>query len=110
MKLFDQVIKPILCYASEIWSACDLAKRKFRTRDGFSNYLDNINIEKVHVIFCKFILGLNKRAVNLAVKSVLGRFPVSFSCIIQAFKYWYHLQGSSNSLLREESSVCRDLQ
>ena len=34
MKLFDQMIKPILCYASEIWSACDLAKRQFRTGGG----------------------------------------------------------------------------
>ena len=109
MKLFDQMIKLILCYASEIWSACDLAKRKFHTGDGFVKYLDNINIEKVYVKFCKFILGVNKRAVNLAVKGELGCFPVSFSCIIQAFKYWYHLQESSNSVLREASSVCRDL-
>ena len=109
MKLFDQMIKPILCYASEIWSACDLAKRKFRTGEGFAKYLDNMTIEQVHVKFCKFILGVNKRAVNLAVKGELDRFPVSFSCIIQAFKYWYHLQESSNSLLREASSVCRAL-
>ena len=108
MKLFDQMIKPILCYASEIRSACDLANRKFRTGDGFAKYLDNINIEKVHVKFCKFILEVNKRAVNLVVKGELGRFPVSFSCIMQAFKYWCHLQESSNSLLREASSVCRD--
>ena len=26
------------------------------------------------------------RAVNLAVKGELGRFPISFSCIIQAFR------------------------
>ena len=51
MKLFDQMIKPILGYASEIWSACDLAKRKFRTGDGFAKYLDTISIEKVHVKF-----------------------------------------------------------
>ena len=37
MKLFDQMIKSILSYASEIWSACDLAKRKFCTGDGFAN-------------------------------------------------------------------------
>ena len=109
MKLFDQMIKPILCYASEIRGACDLANRKFRTGDRFAKYLDNINIEKVHVKFCKFILEVNKKVVNLAVKGELGQFPVSFSCIIQAFKYWYHLQESSNSLLREASSVCRDL-
>ena len=41
MKIFDQMIKPILYHASELWSAC-------------------------------------KRAINLAVKGELGRFPVSF--------------------------------
>ena len=91
------------------WSACDLAKRKFRTGDGFAKYLDNTTKEKVHVKFGKFILGVNKRTVNLAVKGELGRFPVSFSCIIQGFKYRYHLQESSNSLFLEASSVCRDL-
>ena len=57
MKLFDWMIKPILCYASEIWSACDLAKRKFRTADGFAKYLDNIAIEKVHVKFSQMYNG-----------------------------------------------------
>ena len=58
---------------------------------------------------CKFILGVNTRAVNLAVKGELGRFPVTFSCIIQAFKYWYHLQESPNFLLREAFSVNKSL-
>ena len=52
-----------------------------------------------HCLSFYFILGVNKRVVNLAIKGERGRFPVSFSCIIQAFKYWYHLQESSNSLL-----------
>ena len=69
----------------------------------------NIAIEKVHVKFCKFILGANKRAINLAVKGELGRFPVSFSCSIQAFKYRYHLQETSNSLLQEAASVNKSL-
>ena len=81
------MIKPILCYASELWSACDLGKCKFRTEDGFAKYLDSITIEKVHLKFCKFILGVNKRTINLAVKGELGRFPVRFSCIMQAFNY-----------------------
>ena len=68
VKLFDQMIKPILCYASELWSACDLGKRKFRTEDGLAKYLDSTPIEKVHVKFCKFIMGVNKRAVNLLLK------------------------------------------
>ena len=81
IKLFDQMIKPILCYASELWSACDLGKRKFRTEDGLAKYLDSSAIEKVHVKFCKFIMGVNKRAVNLAVKGELGRFPISFHAL-----------------------------
>ena len=109
MKLFDQMIKPVLCYASEIWSACDLSKRNFRTGNGFTKYLDNIAIEKVHVPFGKFILGVNKRAANLAVKGELCRFSVTFSCIIQAFKYWCHLQESQNSFLWEAFSVSKSL-
>ena len=30
--------KPMLCYASEIWSACDLSKRIFGTGDGFAEH------------------------------------------------------------------------
>ena len=50
-------------------------------------------------------MGVNKKAVNLAVKGELGRFPKSFSCIIQAFKYRYHLQETSNPLLQEAALV-----
>ena len=54
-------------------------------------------------------MGVNKRAVNLAVKCELGRFPISFSCIIQAFRYSYHLEETSNSLLQEAASVSKSL-
>ena len=50
-----------------------------------------------------------KRAVNSAVKGELGRFPIRFSCIIQAFRYRYHLQETSNSLLQEAASVSKSL-
>ena len=109
IKLFDQMIKSILCYASELWSACDFGKQTFRTGDGLAKYLDSIAIEKVHEKFCKFIMNVNKRAFDLAVKGELGRFPVSFSCIIQAFKYRAHLQENSYSLLQEAISVSKSL-
>ena len=49
----------------------------------------SLDIENVHVKLCKFLLGVNKRAVNLAVKWELGRFPIGILCMLQAFKYWY---------------------
>ena len=54
-------------------------------------------------------MGVNKRAVNLAVKGELGRFPVGISCMLQAFKYWYHIQSSSNILFPEALAVSQNL-
>ena len=61
LKLFDQMIKPILCYCSELWIAFDFNKRNFKQPDGIAKFLDNLDIEKVHVKFCKFTLGVNKK-------------------------------------------------
>ena len=46
-------------FLSELWSACDLGKRKLRTDGGLAKYLDSVAIEKAHVKFCQFILGVN---------------------------------------------------
>ena len=53
-------------------------------------------------------MDVNKRAANLAVEGKLGRFLVRFSCFIQAFKYRYRLQKTSNSLLQEAASVSKN--
>ena len=46
-------------------------KKIFQNTDGIAKFLDSLHIEKVHIKFCKFLLGVNKRAVNLAVKGEL---------------------------------------
>ena len=103
------MIRPILCYGSEIWSAFDGNKKIFQNIDGIPKFLDSLDIENVHVKFYKFLMGVNKRAVNLTVKGELGRFPVGISCMLQAFKYWYHIQSSSNILLQEALAVSQNL-
>ena len=55
------MIKPILCYCSDLWIAFDFNKRNFKQPDGIAKFLDNLDIEKVHVKFCKFTLGVNKK-------------------------------------------------
>ena len=74
LKLFDQMIMPILHYGSEIWSAFDGNKKIFQNVDEISKFLDFLDIENVHVRFCKVLMGVNKRAVNLAIKGELGVF------------------------------------
>ena len=54
-KIFDSRIVPILCYESEIWG---------------HTYPDQI--EKIHVNFCKLVLGVSKTASNSAVLGECG--------------------------------------
>ena len=54
-------------------------------------------------------MGVNKRAVNLALEGELGLFPVEISCMLQDFEYWYRIQSSSNILLQEALDVSQNL-
>ena len=60
--LFDSLVKPILLYASDFWGCLKLPK---------------VNpIETLHIRFCKDLLGVQIRAVNLGVLLELGRIPL----------------------------------
>jgi hypothetical protein len=48
----------------------------------------NLEIEKLHIKFSKYILGVNKRATNFATLSELGRFPLHFDIIKSMILYW----------------------
>ena len=80
-------------------------KKIFQNTDGIANFLDSLDFEKAHIKFCKFLLGVNKSAVILAVNGSL------LECVVQAFKYWYYHIHSSNNLLilREALAVSEDL-
>ena len=87
LKLFDQMIKPILCYCSEVWIVADLTKRNFNQSNGVAKFLENLDIEKVHVRFIKFILGVNKKAVNLAVKDIQTSLTLFFALFSKLIVY-----------------------
>ena len=54
-KIFHSRIVPILCYGLEIWG---------------NTYQDQI--EKIHLSFCRFVLGVSKTASNSAVLGECG--------------------------------------
>ena len=56
MELFDKMITPILCYASEVW--------------GFHDALD---IERVQLKFCKRVSGVKSTVQN---DFILNRLPM----------------------------------
>ena len=59
LTLFDTMVVPILLYGSEIW--------------GVYNYHE---VDKLHIKFCKRILGVRKNTQNYAVLGELGRVPL----------------------------------
>ena len=93
---FDTLIKPILLYASEIWGQ-DLLHNKTHILQKFAN--NNSELERVHMRFCKKLLGVNQTTTNLAVRSELGRNPMICSVIYNVIKFFIRLEGMPNNRL-----------
>lgn len=81
LHVFDSTIKPILTYGSEVWAG-DFMRLMSKPAG-----IDKVSFEQVQNRFCKYILGLPKRASNFAAKAELGRAPLfTFMCSL-ALKY-----------------------
>ena len=52
-KIFDQIIKPICMYDSEIWGTSLINKKN--TYDFFKSW-DNYAVEKLHTNLCRYVL------------------------------------------------------
>ena len=78
------LVRPILTYNSEIsfmdyFLVYHRAKQRAILRNGNMDhftFIDRTPFEKVHLIFCKHLLGTKKTSSNIGVKAELGRFPV----------------------------------
>jgi hypothetical protein len=96
LNLFDKIIKPISNYACEIWlpnQFPNIIKKEIK------NY-DVLPFERLHLMFCKYILGVNKSTTNTNVRKELGRLPLIIACFISTIKYWsYILEKPKDSLL-----------
>ena len=73
-KLFDSIVRPILCYGSEIWG-----------------YEYSQTIEKVQSKFCKRYACLHKNTADFLALSECGRYPLAVTYMTQCVKYWVRL-------------------
>uniref|UniRef100_K1QT84 Reverse transcriptase zinc-binding domain-containing protein n=1 Tax=Magallana gigas TaxID=29159 RepID=K1QT84_MAGGI len=83
LNVFDTYVKSVLSYGAEIW--------------GFHKGQD---VEKVHINFCKKVLGVRKNTCNSAVYYEVGRFPLEIFRKQKIFKYWFKLRNSKNCILK----------
>ena len=92
LHIFDHIVRPILLYGAEIWG-----DSSFCTKGSVYNKLVSDVIEECHLKFCKFTLGVNKRAAKNAVYGDTGRLPIGFNAASAFIKYWYRLARNEDS-------------
>jgi hypothetical protein len=89
-------VKPILLYGSEIWGG-SLNYRK--QANSFDNWFKE-EIEKCHLKYCRFLLGVNRRTPILAILGETGRFPLVLEVKRNMVKYWLRIKDlPADSLL-----------
>ena len=104
-KLFECLIFPILSYGSEVWSPFTIHGIN---NSNFMTLCDKPTVEKVLIKFCKYMLGVNKKACNAAVRAELGQFPVLTNLLIHSAKYWFHVGNLDPSSLAHKAFLQAD--
>ena len=105
--IFDHTVKPVILYGSEIWGTFNT--NKFNTDGSFYNLCNDFILEKLNIKACRFILGLNKRCTNAAVRGEIGRFPILFNIIINILKYWVRINESKDPLIKEALHLSEEI-
>ena len=83
------MVLPVLTCACEVW--------------GRGN---NAVLERVHLMYCKYILGLNKLAPNSFIFRELDRLPVDFSIKAGIISYWSQNVNNNNES-KLTSVICK---
>ena len=90
--LYDALIRPICTYAPEVWGSFIKAKHQaFNVNSDKYELFDKHCFEKLQLKFCKAILGVHKKASNVAVRGVLGRYPTIMYFLKQVLKNWFRI-------------------
>jgi hypothetical protein len=90
--IFDHTIKPILLYGSEIWGGHLPKKSNWNLLFNYSRLSRLFPCDKLHMHYCKYISGANKKSTNLAILSELGRMLLLLDRFINVIQYWKRLE------------------
>ena len=83
LQLFDAFVSSIVTYGCEIW--------------GFTK---SLQLEKLHLRFCKTILGVRSTTSNVAVYGELGRYPLYINRYVRIIKYWFKIIRSDDIIIQ----------
>ena len=80
LKLFDQLVRPIVMYGADIWGVPNLKVNAFTSNKygfGLEELYDNFPCESVQVMYCKMLLGVQRQCSNKAAMGEVGRYPLA---------------------------------
>ena len=83
LSLFDIYVSPILHYCSELWG-----------------YIKAQDMERVHTMFLKRLLGVKRSTSNDMVYCKMGRLPLFVQRQFNILKYWLKLLKTDNCILK----------
>jgi len=76
--MFDKLVYPVLSYGSEIW--------------GLQR---NIKIERIHLNYCKVLLGVRRQTQNNFIYGELGRPSLSVRHSVNVIRYWLKIVNTN---------------
>lgn len=101
--IFDHTIVPILIYGAETWGF-EFAKigKNNNTDNYFEKHLDNNVLTQLEIKFYKRLLRVKRHTATLAVRSELGRHPVTLKAIGRSIKYFHQVaQKPDHKLIKQ---------
>ena len=117
-KLFDTLIRPVILYNSEVWFMDEyhsVFKSMQRARSNGSDcdilsLADKYAFEKIHIRFCKCVLGIRKTASNFAAKAELGRLPMESFIKTQVNSFYARINSQNiNPLVKDAFTLNKKL-
>ena len=96
LHLFSYMVKPILLYCSDFWGCLKLPK--------------NNPIERLHLSFCKQLLGVRKQTNTVGVLLELGQTPIVIDARKMAIKNWerIHLDNANRLLIASHNDAMKE--
>ena len=83
----------ILTYNCEFWS--QLTESKIEAIKSKKLSLEESYFDvpvKLHLLFCRNVLGVSYKTSNLATLGQLGGYPVMLNSYVLMIKYWHHIK------------------